>query len=121
MKKSGLHLAILLVPCIISGMVVIPEGNKQTPQIHLGSRLELFVDSFLIESLNNLELRIHAPVAMDFGTAPIEELYTNQTSPYFRAPHIYIAVAARFFPGKQIISDEQAKRLNGNPDQTLPG
>jgi hypothetical protein len=56
-----------------------------------------------------------APVAMDFGTAPAEELYTNQTSPYYRAPHIYIALAARFFPGKQVISDEQALRLNVNP------
>jgi hypothetical protein len=55
------------------------------------------------------------PVLMDFGNTPSEELYTNQTSPYFRAPHIYIALAARFFPGKQIISDDQALRLNVNP------
>ncbi|HQW30153.1 MAG TPA: hypothetical protein PK529_13255, partial [Verrucomicrobiales bacterium] len=25
--------------------------------------------------------------------APIEHLYTNQTSPYFRAPHLYVAIA----------------------------
>jgi hypothetical protein len=55
------------------------------------------------------------PLTMDFGNAPAEELYTNQTSPYFRAPHIYIATAARFFPGKQVISEEQAKRLGVNP------
>ena len=55
------------------------------------------------------------PVTMDFGNTPAEELYTNQTSPYFRAPHIYIATAARFFPGKQVISEEQAKRLGVNP------
>lgn len=55
------------------------------------------------------------PVAMDFGNAPPEELYTNQTGPYYRAPHIYIATAARFFPGKQVISDEQAKRLGVDP------
>jgi hypothetical protein len=54
------------------------------------------------------------PVAMDFGNTPAEELYTNQTSPYFRAPHIYIAIAARFFPGKQVLSDEQAVRLKVN-------
>jgi hypothetical protein len=52
---------------------------------------------------------------MDFGNTQPEELYTNQTSPYFRAPYIYIAIAARFFPGKQIISDKQALRLNVNP------
>jgi hypothetical protein len=56
------------------------------------------------------------PVAMDFGNTPAEELYTNQTSPYFRAPHIYIALAARFFPGKQVLSEEQAGRLKVNPD-----
>jgi len=56
------------------------------------------------------------PVAMDFGYTAAEELYTNQTSPYYRAPHIYIATAARFFPGKQVISEEQAKRLNVNPN-----
>jgi hypothetical protein len=304
MKKSGICLLILLLLFTISGMIIIPEENKQEPQIYIGSRLELFVDSFLIESLNNLELRLHTPVdegpvmkfdkpwegpfstystvirdsnifrlyyrglattkgeatneevtcyaeskdgihwvkpdlklfsvmgtwknnvilaglkpsshnfspfidknpdrsagkfkslggltdgliaftsedgihwkklrdtpvltgepfdsqnisfwsesekcylcyfrkwinnegklvrsigrstsrdylnwsepvAMNFGTAPVEELYTNQTSPYFRAPHIYIALAARFFPGKQVISEDQALRLNVNPD-----
>lgn len=47
--------------------------------------------------------------------APEEQLYTNQTSPYFRAPHLYVATAARFFPGRQVVSDEQAKELNVNP------
>ena len=47
--------------------------------------------------------------------APEEHLYTNQTSPYFRAPHIYVATAARFFPGRQVVSDEQAALLNVNP------
>ncbi len=47
--------------------------------------------------------------------APAEHLYTNQTSPYFRAPHIYVATAARFFEGRQVVSAEQAKSLNINP------
>lgn len=55
------------------------------------------------------------PVLMDFGNTPAENLYTNQTSPYYRAPHIYIAIAARFFPGKQVVTDEQARKLNVNP------
>jgi hypothetical protein len=54
-------------------------------------------------------------VAMDFGNTPVEEIYTNQTSPYYRAPHIYISLAARFFPGKQVISEEQANKLGVNP------
>lgn len=41
-------------------------------------------------------------VPMTFGDTPMEHLYTNQTSPYFRAPHIYIAVAARFMPGRRV-------------------
>lgn len=48
--------------------------------------------------------------------APAEHLYTNQTSPYFRAPHIYLAIAARFFPGRQVVSEEQAQRLKVNAD-----
>jgi hypothetical protein len=56
------------------------------------------------------------PERMDFGFTPLEHLYTNQTSPYFRAPHIYIAIAARFMPGRQVISAEQAEALKVNPD-----
>ncbi len=55
------------------------------------------------------------PVDMTFGDAPNEHLYTNQTRPYFRAPHIYIAVAARFMPGRKILSEAQAKKIGVNP------
>ncbi len=47
----------------------------------------------------------------DGQPSPTEDLYTNQTDPYFRAPHLYVAVAARFVPGRQAISDEEAKAL----------
>ncbi len=55
------------------------------------------------------------PVEMDFGDTPKEHLYTNQTHPYFRAPHIYIATAARFMPNRQVLTEEQANQLNVNP------
>ena len=55
------------------------------------------------------------PIEMDFGDTQLEHLYTNQTSPYFRAPHIYISVAARFMPGRKVISEEEANKLNVNP------
>lgn len=55
------------------------------------------------------------PQKMDFGGTPNEHLYTNQTSPYFRAPHIYIAIAARFMPGRKVLTDYQAKELGVNP------
>ncbi|MDD3585915.1 MAG: hypothetical protein PHQ75_01920 [Thermoguttaceae bacterium] len=48
---------------------------------------------------------------MLFGDTPMEHLYTNQTSPYFRAPHIYFATAARFVPERRLITPEQAKTL----------
>jgi len=56
------------------------------------------------------------PEQMNFGDTPREHIYTNQTHPYFRAPHIYVSIAARFLPGRQILSDEQAKQVNVNPD-----
>ena len=55
------------------------------------------------------------PLQMSFGDTPYEHLYTNQTHPYFRAPHIYVAIAARFMPGRKVVTDEQAKTLNVNP------
>ena len=55
------------------------------------------------------------PVEMDFGDTPQEHIYTQQTHPYFRAPHIYIAIGARFMPNRQVLSEAQAKKLNVNP------
>ncbi len=55
------------------------------------------------------------PEAMTFGDAPLEHLYTQQTSPYFRAPHIYVAIGGRFMSGRQVLTEEQAKQLNVNP------
>ncbi len=49
------------------------------------------------------------------GDAPIEHLYTNQTHPYFRATHLYVSIAARFMPGRQVLTDEQARAINVNP------
>ncbi len=56
------------------------------------------------------------PENMTFGDRPLEHLYTNQTHPYFRAPHIYMAIAARFMPNRKVVSDEQAKQLYVNPN-----
>jgi hypothetical protein len=56
------------------------------------------------------------PIEMDFGNTPREHIYTNQTHPYFRAPHIYLAIAARFFPGKQVLSNQEAETLKVNPE-----
>lgn len=55
------------------------------------------------------------PKEISFGDAPPEHLYTNQTHPYFRAPHLYVSTAARFFPGRQVITPEQAREINVDP------
>jgi hypothetical protein len=52
------------------------------------------------------------PEDMSFGDTPPEHLYINQTQPYFRAPHIYLATAARFNPGRQALTDEQVRSLD---------
>ena len=55
-------------------------------------------------------------VEMDKGDAPWEHIYTNQTIPYYRAPHIYLAIAARFMPGRRVISPEEAAALGLEQD-----
>jgi len=55
------------------------------------------------------------PVYMDFGDTPTEHLYTNQTHPYFRAPHIYISIPMRFMPGRKVLTEEQARSLGVDP------
>jgi hypothetical protein len=45
------------------------------------------------------------------STTPSQHLYTNQTQPYFRAPHLYIALPGRFQSGRRVLTDEQAERL----------
>ncbi len=47
------------------------------------------------------------PVLMDFGDTPPEQLYTNQTMPYYRAPQIYVALPGRFMPGRQVLTDAE--------------
>ncbi|HEO71437.1 MAG TPA: hypothetical protein ENN80_09245 [Candidatus Hydrogenedentes bacterium] len=59
------------------------------------------------------------PVDMSYGDRPPEHIYTNQTTPYYRAPHIYIATAARFMPGRRVVSAALFKAMGG--DATYSG
>ncbi len=47
-------------------------------------------------------------IPMSYGNTPREQFYTNNTQPYFRAPHIYLAPAARFMEGRQVLTADQA-------------
>ena len=53
-----------------------------------------------------------SPLPMDYGGTPREHIYTNGTHPYFRAPHLYVSLARRFMPGRQVLNDAAARRLN---------
>lgn len=50
------------------------------------------------------------------STTPSQHLYTNQTQPYFRAPHIYIALPGRFQAGRRVLSEEQAREIGAHRD-----
>ena len=60
-----------------------------------------------------------APELMEYRhagqPAPLEHLYTNQTQPYFRAPQLYVATAARFMPNRQVLTDEEAAAIQVHP------
>ena len=48
---------------------------------------------------------------MHYGETTREHLYMNRTIPYFRAPHIYVALPARFMYQRRVVSDEQLSRM----------
>jgi hypothetical protein len=104
---------------------VIPKGAFDSQNVPMWSESErcyvcyfrVFVDRVRRISRTTSKDFINwtQPVLMNYGDGPIEHLYTNQTHPYFRAPHIYVGVAARFMPGRQVLTAEQAKAINVNP------
>ncbi len=50
----------------------------------------------------------------DSAEVPLEQLYTNQTTPYYRAPHLYVSTAARFMPKRSVLTKEEAESLGVN-------
>jgi hypothetical protein len=59
-------------------------------------------------------------VPMGLGHIPPEQYYTNETHPYFRAPHIYIALPTRFIgaplhAGRRALTDAQLQKLSTDP------
>ena len=57
------------------------------------------------------------PEPMSFGDTPLEHLYTQGTHPYFRAPHILIAMPFRFWPDRQVLSQTELRRFGVRPSQ----
>ena len=60
-------------------------------------------------------------ILMDYRTdgraAVVEEFYINQTRPYFRAPHIYVALPARFMAGRPAITEEEGEEIGVHETQ----
>lgn len=54
-----------------------------------------------------------APVPMN-PNLPGEELYTSQTHPYFRAPHLYIALPTRYIAGQ--VGTKKTDAMMGSTD-----
>lgn len=50
------------------------------------------------------------PVTMSFGDTPMENLYTNATQAYFRAPQIMISMPFRFSPDSRILTDAEMRK-----------
>jgi len=48
------------------------------------------------------------PEWLDFGDSPLEHFYTNATTPYFRAPHIYLQFPKRYVPKRKVIASHPA-------------
>ena len=52
---------------------------------------------------------------MDYISPPGEQIYTNNTSPYFRARHLYVGLAARILFDRPVITKEEAEKIQVNP------
>lgn len=124
-RKSGLH-AFVSADGInwrkMQDKPVITKGAFDSQNLAFWSESELCYVSYFrvsykgVRSINRATskdfINWSEPVQMDFGDTPLEHLYTNQTHPYFRAPHIYIALPMRFMPGRKVLTDEQARKQN---------
>jgi len=110
----------------LDGGPVLTEGAFDSQNVPFWSEhegrylcyLRVFVDGYRrIARATSDDFRSWSrPVLMTYGDRPVEHLYTNQTSPYFRAPHLYVGIAARFVPGRRVISPEQAEAIGVDPD-----
>lgn len=49
--------------------------------------------------------------------SPMEEFYISQTHPYFRAPHIYVAMPTRFMKARRAVTEEEARAIKVGESQ----
>ena len=75
------RLAILVRAAFIS-TVFLPQLTEASPAqadepVHLGKRLELFVDHLLVESMDGLAFRLHSPQPLPLPENPLPGPYTT--------------------------------------------
>ncbi len=126
-SADGIHWRVLQTDPMIT------EGNFDSQNVAFWSASEgCYVAYFRVNpKINGTIIRLISrttsadfihwtqPVRMEYGDRPLEQLYTSATHPYFRAPHIYIALPKRFFPDKVALSSEQAKALVKDPNYRI--
>jgi len=56
------------------------------------------------------------PEPMSFGDTPLEHLYTNNTQPYFRAPHLLVSLPFRLWPQRPALTPERLAELGVPPN-----
>jgi len=52
------------------------------------------------------------PKFIDLGDTPLEHFYTSNITPYFRAPHIYLAFPNRFVPERKKVKEHPEMGVN---------
>lgn len=72
--------SVFITACVCAGILIIcahgysEEVHPDTP-VNIGSRLELFVDSALIGTLNGVELRLQTPIKLPLPKSPLKGDY----------------------------------------------
>ncbi len=74
--------ALLVFSLLLSVAAASANPAETTEALDIGSRLELFVDDFLIESLEGVRLKLHEPRSAG-GVLTLDKPWEGNTSTYF--------------------------------------
>jgi hypothetical protein len=81
----------------------VPDDGTPYPVCHVPGSFRQVLRCTSSDFVNWTE-----PQFIDFGDTPLEDLYTNAATPYFRAPHIYLAFPKRFEPERKKIEEHHS-------------
>ena len=101
-------LAMLLLLLCPQGQTANGEGIQPVEEaLAIGSRLELFVDDYLVERLDGVELKLHAPQLAPMARSPLKGAYTT----VIRDGDIFRAYYRAVVPGYD------GERFDGHPGE----